>query len=84
MTADLKTHRIASMYGYKYAAHTNDLSEFAEGSNIVVLTKNGQPIMSGKVESVDLPDQDDSYPYVSRVKVAGEWYGSNYHMFRHM
>lgn len=50
-----RTNAIASMYGYKTAVHENTvaLEDFNVGDGAIVLTKNGEPIMSGKIDEID-------------------------------
>jgi len=43
--------RVASQYGYKIAEGT-DPSEFQVGEGVIVLTRKGEPVMSGLIEKI--------------------------------
>lgn len=76
--AQHQANRIASLYGYKLAESVN-LSEFKLGDGIIVLSKKGEPLMSGLIEKM--------YQSMSGercVEVGGTPWNESQYMFRKM
>jgi hypothetical protein len=69
------------MYGYKTSVMENTvaLSEFETGQGVIVLTKNGEPIMSGAIEDIRMPQYEGER---ASLKLGGRWYHEGEYSFR--
>lgn len=70
--------RIYSMMGYKnnLIRDTVPANEFSKGDNIIVLTKNGEPVMSGVVEDTI------AYDSYIEIKVGNKLYSATEYFFK--
>jgi hypothetical protein len=67
------SNSIASAYGYKVQeSHYTPINEFHIGDNAIVLTKKGEPIMSGTI--ADLNEEG--------IMIGDSWYYADMHNFR--
>lgn len=68
-----RLNSIYAAYGYKTENYGDiGIDEITEGDEIIILNKNGEPIMSGVVSEIN----------AASVKVGDEWYSSSGHQFR--
>jgi len=74
-----RTARVYAALGYKQVLETVSLSEFSVGEGIIILNKNGEPMMSGVIDNIQTEDDG------SMSVVVGEyvWDESTY-IFRRM
>jgi hypothetical protein len=70
-------NRIASAYGYKIQEGIN-LSEFSVGEGIIILSRKGEPLMSGLIDAIESENGG------MRVSVGEEWWNDTEYMFRRM
>lgn len=76
-----RTNQLAHMYGYKSSVMENTvpLGEFETGQGAIVLTKNGEPIMSGRIDDVRLPQYEGEH---GALKIGDRWFHANEYSFR--
>lgn len=85
-TADQrKTNTVASAYGYRTAVEENSIpvSEFSAGNGVIILTKKGEPIMSGPIGEIRSSINDDDFDE-GAIKVGTRWFDSKDYCFRRL
>jgi hypothetical protein len=84
-----RTNIVASAYGYRTAIDENSvpLSEFSVGSGVIILTKKGEPIMSGPISEIRLAvaaAPDGPTPESGALKVGNRWFSEDNYCFRRL
>lgn len=75
---DRKTAALASMFGYRVSRleeGTYSPSDFSLGDGVIVLTRKGEPVMSGNIAEFGYDK--------SSLRIGEKWYTDQY-MFRKM
>jgi len=76
----VRTNRLASMYGYKVNEDTVAAAAFRPGDKAIVLTAKGEPIMSGFVDEV----REEDFSGRAAIKMGGQWFYEGEYKFRVM
>jgi hypothetical protein len=72
--------RIYGSLGYKLPG-VLEAKNFQVGSNVIALTKKGEPIMTGTVSEVATDPQTD---IINALMIDGKWYSDSTHTFRRL
>jgi len=72
--------RIYGSLGYKLP-DTLEAKNFKVGSNVIALTRKGEPIMTGTVSEVSIDEQTN---LTNGLKINNRWYFDSTHTFRRM
>lgn len=77
-----KSSAVAAAYGYKTAVMENTLpvEDLSIGKNVIILTQNGEPVMSGTIDGVVSGEGST----VEAVEVGGETWNTALYSFRAM
>jgi hypothetical protein len=73
-----RMNQVASALGYPVSQETIAVNELEIGSHIIVLTKKGEPIVTGQVEEVRGSDDMSE----GSIRLGDMWYYPSTYLFR--
>jgi hypothetical protein len=77
-----RTNQVAAAYGYRTSVMENTVAvgEFEVGQGAIILTKKGEPIMSGPIDEIREPVEE--YDEEGAIQIGGRWFAARDYSFR--